>query len=121
MATRTPVIFRDEGEAGDVEIALPFRWAICSCCEGSGKSSAYLGAITEADRAPGGTWDDPEQFRDYMAGAYDRDCDPCEGTGKVKVADEAKMSKAERAEYRAQVRADREIDAEEAAERRAGC
>lgn len=118
---KAPTLFRSEGEEGDVEIALPCRWAICSCCQGSGKSSAYLGAITEADRGPGGTWDDPEQFNDYIAGAYDRACEPCEGTGKVQVVDETKMSKADRAEYRAQVRADREIAAEEAMERRAGC
>lgn len=111
------VLFRDEGADGDVEIAIPTRWVICGCCEGSGKSSAYLGAFTCNDMAEAG----PEFHDDYMAGRYDRACDACEGAGKVQVADYSKMSKADRDEYRAQCRADREVDAEHAMERRYGC
>jgi hypothetical protein len=108
-----PTLFCDD----DTEITLPFRWVICPACNGHGKSSAYLGAYTQSDMDAAG----PEFFDQYMAGGYDRACEPCEGTGKTKVADLAAMTKKQREEYRAQQRADREIAAEERAERAFGC
>lgn len=113
MANRGPTLLTND----DAEIALPFRWIICSACRGEGKSSAYLGAFTCDDMAAAG----PEFQEEYMAGRYDRTCDACGGAGKVKVADYSKMSKSARAEYAAQCRAMREVDAEEAMERRFGC
>lgn len=110
---RTPTLFEDDG----AEIELPFKWTICSTCQGHGKSSTYLGAYTCDDMAEAG----PEFYDDYMRGYYDRPCDACEGLGRVKVADLSKMTKDQQREYRAQCRAERECRAEEAAERRFGC
>lgn len=107
-----PVIFREDGS----ETELPFKWVICSTCQGHGKSSAYLGAYTCDDMAEAG----PEFYDDYMAGRYDRQCDVCEGLGRVRVADTSRMSNADVAEFRAQARAERECRAIEAAERRMG-
>lgn len=110
MRQHTPTLYCDDGS----EISLPFRWALCSACEGHGKSSAYLGAYTQSEMDEQG----PELFDDYMAGRYDRRCDECGGSGKVKIVDMAKLTKAQRDEYRAQCRADRECAAEAAHERR---
>ena len=107
---KNPTLFCDDGS----EIELPFKWEICSVCEGRGKSSAYLGAYTRDDMDEAG----PEFMEDYMAGNYDRACDACNGSGKVKVADRAKMTTAQRTEYDAQLKAEADCDAEERAERR---
>ena len=110
---RKPVLFCDDGS----EIKLPFKWVICSTCRGEGKSSAYMGAFTQDDLDR----ELPEFLGEYMAGQYDRPCDDCDGTGKVAVADFPRMTSEQRKEYNAQRRAEREVAAEEAAERRAGC
>jgi hypothetical protein len=113
----TPVLYDDEGN----ETPLPFKWCICSDCNGHGKSSAYLGAITQSDREPGGSWEDPDDFACYMSGGYDKRCDTCDGTGKVQVVDDEKLTKEQRKQLREQRQADREYAAEVAAERRFGC
>lgn len=109
---KAPTLCCDDGS----EIELPFKWVICSDCRGDGKSSAYLGAYTRSEMDEAG----PEFCDDYMAGRYDRPCDGCEGLGRVKVADKARISKLNWREWVAQCRADREIDAISAAERRMG-
>ena len=55
---------------------LPARWFICGCCNGDGRSSAYLGVIDRDE------WD-ADEFEDYLAGGYDRPCAACSGSGKV--------------------------------------
>ena len=114
---RDLTLYRDNAEGGVDEVAIPHRWQICSACQGEGKSSAHLGAFTQSDIDEA----DQEFLEDYMAGRYDRPCDGCAGLGRIKVADLSRMSPADRAAWRAQCRADDEIAAIEAAERRAGC
>jgi hypothetical protein len=67
----------------DEEVTLPHKWQICGQCEGHGTSSAYLGAFTRDDLDEEG----PEFCEDYFAGRYDRACETCGGSGKVKVVD----------------------------------
>jgi hypothetical protein len=117
--TRTITVTIETPE-GDVEHDLPTRWEICSCCRGEGTSSAYLGAITQSDREPGGSWDDPEDFAEYMRGGYDRTCDACAGAGKVKVVDEDRCAPDLLAAWHEQRKLDAELDAIERAERRMG-
>lgn len=112
----TTILYNEDGS----ETQLPTRWVICAACNGHGKSSAYLGAITQGDREPGGTWEDPDDFARYMAGRYDRKCEPCNGSGKVEVVDSAKLDKTTCKAWRDQCRYDREYEAEVAAERRMG-
>jgi hypothetical protein len=112
---RQPILFCDDGS----EVQLPFKWEICSRCNGHNTSTAHVehdgGGITASEMHELG-----DDFREaYFRGDYDRPCPHCEG-GKVKVADTPKMTKAQRREYRDQLRADREIDAIHAAERRMG-
>lgn len=72
----------DDGECQMVDI--PAKWEICCECSGEGKSSAYLGAITQEDRDLHWSHD---EFEDYMNGGYDRTCESCGGSGKVLVPD----------------------------------
>lgn len=74
-----------DGSIDELEVELPSQWCICDHCRGSGGSSSYLGAFTSEE------WhqQDEDFRRDYMAGAYDRPCDACGGSGKVLVLDEA--------------------------------
>lgn len=118
---RTPTLYR-EGPDGDLEeVALPCRWTICRSCDGHGKSSRYLGAITQDDRLPGGSWEDPDDFAEYMRGGYDRTCDECGGSGKVREVDVDRLSAEDRAAWLEQVRDEREYERECEMERRYGC
>ncbi len=103
-----------------IDVQLPARWVICSHCQGSAKSSSYLGAFTASE------WQeqDDDFKEDYMAGRYDRPCEPCAGLGRVQVID-AKACTGWRNRillkaYREQERSNREIDAIQAAERAMG-
>jgi hypothetical protein len=79
------ITWERENEDGDVELhELPAYWAICSTCNGDGKHSLHLGAITEEDRA--NDWS-PDEFEDYCRGGYDRLCEDCDGKGKVLFVD----------------------------------
>jgi len=55
-------------------------WSICPTCQGDGKSSAHLGAFSADEFHE--SFDDEEAER-YIHGEYDRQCDRCQGTGKV--------------------------------------
>lgn len=107
---KAPILYGADGS----EKELPWKWAVCSACEGHGKSSAYLGAFTASDMDEAG----PEFVEDYVNGFYDRACDSCGGAGKVKVPDYSKMPKKDRAEFALQERASAEVDAEQRAELR---
>ena len=52
-------------------------WMICPTCRGDGSHSQHLGEVRRDD------WSD-EEFDDYMAGGYDRTCESCDGSGKVR-------------------------------------
>lgn len=61
----------------------PSHWAICDTCHGDGTSTAYLGAYTQSDREEMG--DEWYEFTDNVrSGMYDRECDECHGSGKVR-------------------------------------
>lgn len=105
-------LYRDDGS----ETPVQFKWCICGGCDGSGKSSAYLGAFTRENLDDQGD----EFCEDYFAGNYDRACDRCEGTGKVQIADRKAMSRADLAIWDEQRCAEAEDRACQAAERRMG-
>ena len=63
---------------------IPATWEICGVCDGEGKESAYLGAITQDDLESSGDQDD---FEHYLDGGYDRTCECCGGSGKVLTPD----------------------------------
>lgn len=115
-----PILYLgDTEDAGDVEIVLPWKWAICDSCNGNGTTCSHVecdgGGFTGSEWAE----QDEDFQRDYMAGNFDRPCPHCEG-GKVKVPDEDRMSPEYIAAWHKQCESDAEIDAISAAERRMG-
>ncbi|MGF6996888.1 hypothetical protein [Paraburkholderia sp. GAS32] len=112
-------------EAVDI-LRRKFKWEICSCCRGSGvvDHPAFSNGITSSE------WADMslDEQGNYMRGDYDVQCDPCKGSGKVKVADVSLMTFGEKrvmARHRQVLRVESELSrqfaAEVAAERRMGC
>lgn len=95
-------------------------WSICHACSGEGKSSSYLGDVTEMVN------EDPDFAENYFAGDYDRACASCKGSGKVLTLPEPHAG-APFGLRRLWVQADRDarvdamICAERRAEQRMGC
>ena len=83
-------------------------------CLGDGATSAHLGVIDHDD------WDDDE-LRAYLNGAYDRSCDACRGSGKVKGLDYDLLTPDQRVVVEDQDDQDANYQAEMASERRMGC
>lgn len=74
--------YPDDGEAE--EIRIPAHNVVCPQCNGTGRSSAYLGAFTQSDMDEQG----PEFVEDYMRGNFDRICETCQGNKVIAEADE---------------------------------
>lgn len=64
---------------GDV-VDLPSKWEICGTCDGHG----YHAHAVDGN---GFSSDDFDDYVTYFSGGYDSQCEGCEGTGKVSVAD----------------------------------
>lgn len=92
-------------------------WVICATCRGSGGHSNRLGAFS-ADE-----WNEhDEEFQSsYMSGAYDENCDTCDGTGKVLMLNEDVLSDEARGYLQDYLEDEYETAAMERAERMAGC
>lgn len=112
--TATLTIYDDDGER---EVEVPCKFVICMHCQGSGKSSAYLGAFTASD------WRelDDEFKEDYMAGRYDRACEFCtDHPGREVVPDLDKLSEEDHDLWDQQCRDEAEYQSLRAMERRMG-
>jgi len=77
-------------DAGRVH-PIPTRWEICSHCDGEGHNARHLGAYTREEFDESFDYDEQEA---YFRGDYDRTCEHCRGSGKVRVAVESQMSPA---------------------------
>lgn len=112
------ILFEQYVEDGEPIVhELPAMWIICGQCRGEGMSSAYLGAISQEDRER--DWD-PDDWDAYMDGAYDRPCDCCGGTGKVRELNEEACDKEVLALYHKAAQEEREYEAMCRAERAMG-
>ena len=109
----------DEATGETVEFVhlIPSVYTVCTECNGEGKSSRYLGVISDEDCAD-------EEFMDaYMAGRYDKTCERCNGQRVEAIMDEAWLDRhpdirdavdkanAEEAAYRAECRMERMMGA----------
>lgn len=116
--TKNTITYDFINDDGDEEyIDVPAKWEICSDCSGEGESSAYLGAITMEDRER--DWS-PDEFEDYMRGGYDKTCDGCSGTGKIRVPDYDALDPETRKRIEDKEQDDAEYEAMCRAERRMG-
>lgn len=79
----------------EVEVSDTSPWIICPDCSGEGKHSRHLGSFTSEDIER--DWD-PDDWEDYLQGGYDRQCDVCRGSGKVRLKAWANL-KERRAEF----------------------
>lgn len=93
-----PFIYTDDPAYPEEMKILPSKWAICPCCHGEGNlhPTYTMEEFMEANSE--------EEREDYLAGAYDRRCDDCGGTGKIKIIDEDRCLPADLEEYRIQER-----------------
>jgi RecJ-like exonuclease len=106
------------------ERKLPMCWEICSACRGEGTTTRHIepdgGGFTASEWAEACDGDD-EFEENYFSGRYDRPCEECSGTGKVRVVDEQACSPEELEAWREECEAERYLRAERDAERRMGC
>lgn len=86
MKTTNRLLVTDDG--AELELAVPFKWAICGRCDGDGTHTnpAIDGHGITADEWNGPDWDD-ESRETYLSGGYDVSCEVCGGSGKVQEQD----------------------------------
>lgn len=62
---------------------LPMEWAICDYCRGDGVRA--LGGMSFTQSEWNEACHDDDEFADrYMGGAYDKPCEDCSGSGKLR-------------------------------------
>jgi len=74
-------------QVDDGYLEFPAKWAICGRCCGDATVDCFEGGFSRNDECV-----DDDFLEDYANGRYDRDCLECNGTGKVLVPDEDRMS-----------------------------
>lgn len=101
----------------DEDLKLNAKFEVCPTCHGQGKHSLRLGVITQEqiDR----DWD-PDDFQDYLDGAYDQACETCKGKRVVLVPDPDRNSQEDMKAWEQALKDIREMYAEQWAEIRAG-
>ena len=110
----TFVSYDDALNAHEETVEIPTVWAICDTCKGEGKSSAYMGVISEEDEQ------DDDWMTDYMNGRFDKPCNVCKGLGREAIPNEAWLdaNPSIRDRYEQDLKDEAAYDAECRAERR---
>lgn len=70
-------------------------WMICPVCEGEGHHAKELGSFTMSEFHE--CFDDEESRERYFAGEYDKVCNVCHGSGKIR---ESQLEDVEKEECR---------------------
>lgn len=81
MLVRNILEAMNDGEI--TKCKIPYDWVICESCRGNGSHSKHLGVISSENW---NEWSDEDQ-NFYMSGGYDKTCDLCDGSGKIKELD----------------------------------
>ena len=81
MLVQTLIDAMNDGEI--TRCPITYEWEICESCRGNGSHSKHLGVISSESW---NEWSDEDQYF-YMSGGYDKTCDLCDGSGKVKELD----------------------------------
>jgi hypothetical protein len=109
-----PILYMENGD----EIPLPMKYEVCPVCDGHGKHvnpSIDAGGLSEEMMG------DPDFLDGYFGGVYDVTCNRCRGKRVVPAVDWDKLTKEEAEAYEAQLRMEREDEAERLSEIRMGC
>lgn len=108
--------FTDAGE--EIEISIPAKFALCPKCRGVG---SHVNPAVDGHGLSQEDFDQDPDFQEaYFRGDYDVACHRCAGEKVIKVVDRERASAEDLKAYDDQERELRELEAEEAAERRAG-
>ena len=100
------------------EVELPTKKAVCPRCRGTG---THVNPAIDGNGLTSEDFDDDPDFREaYFAGRYDVVCYDCRGNNVIDVLDEDRCTPEQLAAYDRHCKAMWEIEACEAAERRAG-
>lgn len=91
----------EEGEDCDCSSKPKGAWIICPHCEGDGKHSKRLGAMTSTEFHD--CFDDEESREAYFSGAYDETCDTCRRSGKIREDDEEALGRLEQDQERERI------------------
>lgn len=106
-------------ELGDeLVLELPAKFSLCPRCRGVG--SHVNPAIDGNGISPDEFREDPDFEESYFRGDYDVACYRCAGEKVIKIVDRERASAADLKIYDDRVRELRDLEAEEAAERRVG-
>lgn len=69
-------------------------WMICPTCSGEGHHAKELGSFTQSEFYE--CFDDEESRERYFAGGYDKVCNVCHGSGKIRESQLEEVDKEER-------------------------
>jgi hypothetical protein len=106
-------------EIDEVEHRLPWKWEVCSVCNGEGKHVAA--GVDSSGLSAEDFAEDPDFAEAYFDGAYDVECSRCKGRSTEKVIDWEKVPAELREAIEAEERAESDYRAMVLAEIRAGC
>lgn len=86
--------YENEETGESTDVTIPQRWEICCECEGEGKHAHAI----DGDGITGSEWNewDDDERENYLEGRYDRTCEVCRGSGKMKVTDYDSLREMER-------------------------
>ena len=121
MALRFKVKYEDL-EGDDIVIDIPGKHEVCPTCEGHGKVVAP--GIDDHGITSEEFDEDPDFREDYFSGRYDVQCSECKGQNVVVVPALDLCSDAEKKlyeDYKAELTARADFEAECAWERKMGC
>lgn len=115
----------ENGDIYEEDLQVPSRFEVCPECEGCGTDR---GRSVECDGGgfTASEWneacaEDDEFAENYFSGRYDRTCEYCRGKRVIEMIDRERADPKVLEQYDAQMEAEADFRAEQAAERRMGC
>lgn len=84
-------------EGNEISVEFPEKWEICDNCNGDGHHCKHLGAYTSSEFEEQFDYEERER---YFAGGYDKTCEECNGSGKIKVVDVENLNSQQIEDYK---------------------
>jgi len=108
----------DDGNFSELE--LPTCWEICTNCKGEGHHVHDALRVMTSSEWHEACYDDDEFAEGYMRGNYDVPCEDCNGSGKVREVDEARLTPEQRKHWEFHVHCESTYQQERESELRYG-